>query len=416
MRPFDFQLRTRVVFGDGALARLGELARELSFTRALLVADRGIVATGQVQRAAALLDAEGVRPFTFHDFDANPDSRMVDAGRAAAASCHADSIVAIGGGSSLDCAKGINFVLTNGGTMRDYRGFGKATRPMLPSIGVPTTAGTGSEAQSYALISDSETHAKMACGDPKAAFRVAILDPALTVTQPREVTAMAGYDAISHAVESYVTSRRSDASDLFARDAWRWLSGNFARVLEAPDDRLARGAMLWGAHEAGVAIEQSMLGATHACANPLTARYGTTHGVAIAVMLPHVVRWNAEVVGDRYAELLVARPFSTSARDHFMRATASPKPATNPRERRRESPARRESDSASTATEAGEQLASRLEELRHDGRLPSGLRDIGVSRADFAALAADAATQWTGTCNPRPFDAAAALELYERAY
>jgi alcohol dehydrogenase len=219
MRPFDFQLRTRVVFGDGALARLGELARELSFTRALLVADRGIVATGQVERAAALLDAEGVRPFTFHDFDANPDSRMVDAGRAAAASCHADSIVAIGGGSSLDCAKGINFVLTNGGTMRDYRGFGKATRPMLPSIGVPTTAGTGSEAQSYALISDSETHAKMACGDPKAAFRVAILDPALTVTQPREVTAMAGYDAISHAVESYVTSRRSDASDLFARDA-----------------------------------------------------------------------------------------------------------------------------------------------------------------------------------------------------
>jgi len=416
MRPFDFQLRTRVVFGDGALARLGELARELSFTRALLVADRGIVATGQVERAAALLDAEGVRPFTFHDFDANPDSRMVDAGRAAAASCHADSIVAIGGGSSLDCAKGINFVLTNGGTMRDYRGFGKATRPMLPSIGVPTTAGTGSEAQSYALISDSETHAKMACGDPKAAFRVAILDPALTVTQPREVTAMAGYDAISHAVESYVTSRRSDASDLFARDAWRWLSGNFARVLEAPDDRLARGAMLWGAHEAGVAIEQSMLGATHACANPLTARYGTTHGVAIAVMLPHVVRWNAEVVGDRYAELLVARPLSTSARDHFMRATASPKPATNPRERRRESPARRESDSASTATEAGEQLASRLEELRHDGRLPSGLRDIGVSRADFAALAADAATQWTGTCNPRPFDAAAALELYERAY
>jgi len=416
MRPFDFQLRTRVVFGDGALARLGELARELSFTRALLVADRGIVATGQVERAAALLDAEGVRPFTFHDFDANPDSRMVDAGRAAAASCHADSIVAIGGGSSLDCAKGINFVLTNGGTMRDYRGFGKATRPMLPSIGVPTTAGTGSEAQSYALISDSETHAKMACGDPKAAFRVAILDPALTVTQPREVTAMAGYDAISHAVESYVTSRRSDASDLFARDAWRWLSGNFARVLEAPDDRLARGAMLWGAHEAGVAIEQSMLGATHACANPLTARYGTTHGVAIAVMLPHVVRWNAEVVGDRYAELLVARPFSTSARDHFMRATVSPKLATNPRERRRESPARRESDSASTATEAGEQLASRLEELRHDGRLPSGLRDIGVSRADFAALAADAATQWTGTCNPRPFDAAAALELYERAY
>jgi len=391
MRPFDFQLRTRVVFGDGAFARLGELARELSFTRALLVADRGIVATGQVEYAATLLDAQGVLPFMFHDFDANPDSRMVDAGRAVAASGRVDSIVAVGGGSSLDCAKGINFVLTNGGTMRDYRGFAKATRPMLPSIGVPTTAGTGSEAQSYALISDSETHAKMACGDPKVAFRVAILDPALTVTQPREVTAMAGYDAISHAVESWVTTRRSDASDLFARDAWRWLSGHFARVLEAPDDRVARGAMLWGAHEAGIAIEQSMLGATHACANPLTARYGTTHGIAIAVMLPQVVRWNAQFVGNRYAELLDCGP------DAF----ASPA-------------LRRAGQFDSTA--AGERLALRLEELRHAAGLPASLRDIGVPRADFAALAADAATQWTGTCNPRPFDAASALELYEHAY
>ena len=114
---------------------------------------------------------------------------MIDAGRAYAAPLNVDLIVGLGGGSSLDCAKGINFVLTNGGTMRDYRGFGKASKPMLPSIGIPTTAGTGSEAQTYALISDAETHAKMACGDPKTAFLVAILDPELTVTQPRSVTA-----------------------------------------------------------------------------------------------------------------------------------------------------------------------------------------------------------------------------------
>src|SRR5439155_13660556 len=140
-RPFDFELRTRVVFGAGALARLGELARELSFTRTLIVADRGIVATGQPDRARARLEAAGIAAYVFDDFDANPDARMVEAGRAHAASCRIDSIVALGGGSSLDCAKGINFVLTNGGTMRDYWGFGKASRPMLPSIGVPTTAG-----------------------------------------------------------------------------------------------------------------------------------------------------------------------------------------------------------------------------------------------------------------------------------
>ena len=344
MPPFDFRLRTRVVFGDGAFARLGELARELSFTRTLVVADRGIVAAGLVQQAAASLDAAGVAASFFHDFDANPDSRMVEAGRAHAVSCGAiDSIVAVGGGSSLDCAKGINFVLTNGGTMRDYRGYGKAAQPMLPSIGIPTTAGTGSEAQSYALISDAETHAKMACGDPKAAFRIAMLDPSLTLTQPREVTAVAGYDAISHAVESFVTTRRSEISDLFARDAWRRLDRYFERVLSTPHDVRARGAMLLGAHEAGIAIEQSMLGAAHACANPLTARYGTTHGVAIAVMLPHVVRWNAEHVGSRYAELLELRGVEGAA----------------------------------------EQLATRLEDLRRAAELPATLRELGVPREDL---------------------------------
>jgi alcohol dehydrogenase len=379
MPAFDFQPRTRVVFGDGAFARLGELARELSFARTLIVADRGIAATGHVQRAAASLEDAGITAIVFDAFDANPDSAMVEAGRTSAASSGVDSIVAIGGGSSLDCAKGINFVHTNGGTMRDYRGFGKAARPMLPSIGVPTTAGTGSEAQSYALISDSETHAKMACGDPKAAFRIAILDPELTLTQPRPVAAIAGYDAISHAVESFVTTRRNEISDLFARDAWRRLDRYYERVLSMPGDARARGAMLLGAHEAGIAIEQSMLGAAHACANPLTARYGTTHGVAIAVMLPHVVRWNAQQVGDRYGDLL-----RESGRDG--------------------------------GADPGSRLAERLEALARAGELPRTLRHLGVPREDFVALAADAATQWTGTCNPRPFDAAAAMQLYERAY
>jgi alcohol dehydrogenase len=368
-----------VVFGEGGLARLGDLARELSFTRTLVVADRGIVATGLVRQAASLLETAGVAPFFFHDFDANPDTRMVEAGRARADASRIDSIVAIGGGSSLDCAKGINFVYTNGGTMRDYRGFGKALRLMLPSIGIPTTAGTGSEAQAYALISDADTHAKMACGDPKAAFRVTILDPALTISQPRQVTAIAGYDAIAHAVESYVTARRTAISDLFAQEAWRLLEGHYERVLAEPGDLAARGAMLLGAHEAGIAIDQSMLGATHACANPLTAHHGTAHGAAIAVMLPHVVRWNGDHVGDRYAELLRA-----AGRD------AGDAPA--------------------------ERLATRLDALARTGGLPTTLRDLGVPRDGLATLAADAATQWTGTFNPRPFDAAAALALYERAY
>jgi alcohol dehydrogenase len=304
---------------------------------------------------------------------------MVEAGRRVAASSAVDSIVALGGGSSLDCAKGINFVLSGGGTMRDYWGFGKGRGPMLPSIGIPTTAGTGSEAQSYAIISDPDTHVKMACGDHRAAFRIAILDPTLTITQPRPVSASAGYDAISHAVESFVTTKRTEISDLFAREAWRLLEGHYERVVTDSTDLVAESAMLLGAHQAGVAIEQSMLGATHACANPLTARYGTIHGAAIAVMLPHVVRWNAESCKERYAELLRAAG---------MHHEPSP----------------------------GERLANRLEWLAAAGQLPSTLRALGVPREDLHALAAEAAKQWTGSFNPRPFDADAALQLYETAF
>lgn len=358
----------RLITGEGKLETLGGAARACGMSRALIVADRGIVAAGFVARAALALEASGVAVSGFHDFGPNPDTSMVEAGRVRAAAGRIDGIIAIGGGSSLDCAKGINFVLTNGGSMRDYRGHGKASQPMLPSIGVPTTAGTGSEAQSFAIISDAETHAKMACGDEKAMFRLVILDPLLTVTQPREVTAIAGYDAISHAVEAYVTKTRTPDSQALAFDAWGLLERHYERVLREPQDLAARGAMLLGANRAGAAIELSMLGATHGCANPLTAKYGTTHGVAIAVMLPHVVRWNAEAVGDLYRELWPSGD-----------------------------------------------LAARLDQLARAGGLPRTLGEIGASRDDLGALAADAATQWTGQHNPRPFDAGAARELYERA-
>ena len=387
MGPFDFRLRTRVVFGAGAMARLGELARELGFRRTLIVSDPGIAAAGYVARAADALREAGIATVPFHGFAPNPDSAMVAAGAACAAASRIDSLVAIGGGSSLDCAKGINFILTNGGEMRDYRGYGKSRGPLLPMIGVPTTAGTGSDAQSYALISDPDTHEKMACGDPTAAFRVAVLDPELTVSQSPSMTAVAGFDALSHAVESYVSTRRTEMAALFARDAWARLDAHYERVLHAPADIDARGAMLLGSHEGGLAIELSMLGAAHACANPLTARHGTTHGVATGVMLPHVVRWNAGHVDGRYAELLRASGHETD-----------PGPGGD------------------VARDAGERLAARLDALARAGGLPASLRDLGVPLEALPLLAADAATQWTGTFNPRPFDAAAALELYERAY
>src|SRR5919106_4499065 len=227
MVPFDFQPRTRIVFEPGALSRIGQIAQELGFRRTLLVADRGIVEAGHAGTAARFLAASGIDVSTFSDFGENPDSAMVEAGRRFAAALNVDSIVGLGGGSSLDCAKGINFLLTNGGSMADFRGYGRAARPLLPMIGVPTTAGTGSEAQSYAVISDAATHMKMACGDPTAAVKVAILDPVLTATAPARVAALAGFDAIAHAVETCVTTRRTVLSDMFSERAWQLLSGAY---------------------------------------------------------------------------------------------------------------------------------------------------------------------------------------------
>jgi alcohol dehydrogenase len=378
VRPFDFRNRTRVVCGAGTLQRVGEVAVQLRFSRTLLVSDSDIVAAGYVEQTTALLDASGIHVVPFHAFSQNPDTAMLAAGRDHAALHHVDSIIALGGGSSLDCAKGINFLLTQGGVMRDYRGFGKATQPMLPMIGIPTTAGTGSEAQCFAIISDAETHEKMACGDPKAAFQVALLDPELTLTMPASVTAISGYDAISHAVESYVTDVRNPMSDLFAREAWQLLERHYERVITTPADIETRAAMQLGAYYAGSAIDLSMLGAAHACANPLTARYGITHGVAVGVMLPHVVRWNAEVVGDRYVEL--ARL------------------------------------SCAIAEPSSEALVSRLRSLASAGGLATNLQALGVRRQDLALMAADTAPQMTGKHNPRTLGTSDALALYTAAF
>jgi alcohol dehydrogenase len=379
MVPFEFHPRIRIVFGHRSLLRLGTLARELGFTRTLLVADQGVVEAGHAATAVRLLEAAGIEATIYSDFGVNPDSAMVEAGRAFAAPLRVDSIVGLGGGSSLDAAKGINFLLTNGGSIADYRGYGKAAAPLLPMIGVPTTAGTGSEAQSYAVIADAATHMKMACGDASAAVRIALLDPELSMTAPRHVTAMAGFDAIAHAVETAVTVRRTPMSDTLSHQAWRLLNDAFERVLLTPSDPEARSAMTLGSHYAGMAIEQSMLGAAHACANPLTARYNMAHGLALAILLPHVVRWNARVARDRYEALLGA-----------------------PRRRTRDE----------DATEA---LARRLEDLAGAGGLGLTLSDGGVDANDLPDLAAQAATQWTGTFNPRPFDAAGALEIYKAA-
>jgi alcohol dehydrogenase len=369
MQSFDFQSSTRVVFGENTLDQLGDLTKGLGGERVLVITDPGIVRAGILEKALDALKRAHLDAFVFDGVEENPTSgHVADGVRFAKDRGGIDLLIGLGGGSAMDCAKGINFILTNGGRMEDYWGVDKATNQMLPSIGIPTTAGTGSEAQSFALIAQEDTHQKMACGDKKARFRTVILDPVLTITTPKGVTAATGIDAISHALESYVSTRRNPISQMFAKEAWWLLEKSFEIVVSDPGNIEARSRMLLGAHWAGAAIENSMLGAAHACANPLTARYNITHGVAVALMLPGVIRFNSQAVNGLYQDLY-------------------PSP-----------------------------LHERVSELKAVAGLPERLRDFEIPPEDLPQLAEEAAEQWTGTFNPRQVSMVELLELYEESY
>lgn len=383
---FDFNCPTRIVYGPGKVAELGALTAAIGdVERALVVSDPGIVEAGHTQRGVDLLAAAGIEALVFDGVQENPTTDNVDRGVTVAKDYRPDAIVAIGGGSSMDCAKGINFVHSCGGRMQDYWGVGKATGPMLPMAAVPTTAGTGSEAQSFALISDAETHVKMACGDKRAAFRLAVLDPELTLTQPQRVTALTGVDAIAHTVETLVTSKRNQLSLAFSREAWRLLLEGFRRVLEEPADLTARGWVQQGACLAGLAIENSMLGAAHALANPLTAVYGIVHGEAVGLMLPHVVRHNAS--RDEGCQLAYTE----------LQSVIDPLEPFDPEA-------------------AVEQLAICLSGIAREAGLKGRLEELGVERERLSELAAAAAEQWVGGFNPVEMHADDYQRIYEAAF
>jgi alcohol dehydrogenase len=370
VRAFEHTPGTKIEFGCGSIGSLPRFVRELSASRALIVTDAGIAGAGHLQKAIDLLEEDGLQAAVFDRVIENPTSDCVRACVAVAQESHADVLIGLGGGSSMDTAKGCNFIHTNGGRMRDYWGHDKATKPMLPMIAIPTTAGTGSECQSFALISDPETHAKMACGDHKAAARIAILDPELTVTQPQLVTAHTGIDALTHAIESGVCNKRSEISIAYAKAAYQLLITAFPAVIDDRGDIIARSQMLVGAALAGTAIENSMLGAAHSAANPLTAQFDVVHGEAVGIMLPHVMRFNAtdETTAIAYRELCG------------------------------------ESDI--------EDLCKNFTALLEKGHMPTSLSSYGIKDSDIAKLADQAATQMTAQFNPIPVDPDAFARLY----
>jgi alcohol dehydrogenase len=372
--PFASRPSPKLIFGAGTLSELPSAVREVGGSSVFLVTDTGLVRAGHAIAAQRLLEAAGIPVVVYDHSHENPTeadaATCCDFARAKTFDC----FVALGGGSSLDTAKACNFLLTNGGRMRDYHGYGKATRPLLPLIAIPTTAGTGSECQSYALVSRDDTHEKMACGDPKAKARIAILDSDLTATQPRSVAIQTGLDALAHALESAVSTKRNAISALYSEGAFRHLAAAIGNVIAGNPSDADRGEMQLGAALAGLAIENSMLGAAHASANPLTARHGVVHGHAVAMMLPHVMRLNASepaarAIYDRYSQILKTSGISLRPLQEWIT-----------------------------------ELIARCDLPPLNGGAP-----------DLSALAHDAGKQWTGQFNPRPLQHADYMALYRNA-
>jgi len=379
----DAHPHLRLVYGEGVVSQVGELVKKFGGQQVLLVTDPGIVAAGHVDVVQGHLESGGLTVIVYDRSKENPTTACVDECAKVALAAKVNFIIGLGGGSSMDTAKGANFILTNGGEMKDYWGVGKASQPMLSSIMIPTTAGTGSECQSFALIADDETHQKMACGDPKAMAKVALLDPMLTVSQPSRVTACTGIDAIAHAVETAVTRKRNEASLKYSHEAFRLLIAGFSRALKEPDDVEARGRMLLGAALAGTAIEHSMLGAAHSAANPLTAHYDVIHGQAVGMMLPHVVRFNAadHASAESYAALIRGTPLEPA-----------------------------------NGVASAETLADELGQLLDIADLPHDLNACGVDESKIGIMSEEAAHQWTASFNPRDITVADFTELYQKAF
>ena len=380
---FDYHPHTRLVFGQNTIESLGELVKQNGGRRVLVVTDAGIARAGHAERARQAIAKAGLFTALFDRVQENPTTRNVSDCVGAAREQDIDFIVGLGGGSSMDTAKGANFILTNGGKMADYWGVNKATKAMLPLIAIPTTAGTGSECQSFALIADEHTHQKMACGDEKAYARVALLDPVLTLSQPPRVTANTGIDTVAHALEAHVTRIHSPISQLFSRESWRLAQQYLEVVLREPQNIEARGQMLIASAYGGLAIAHSMLGAAHSAANPLTAHFHIVHGQAVGMMLPFVIAFNSasEPALSQYADLASVAGLARHDDD--------------PHQRR-------------------DILVARINELLRIAEIPH-LSECSVPTDMIGTLSEEAAKQWTATFNPRPIGAPEFREMYTAA-
>ena len=310
LNSFSFELPTRIEYGVGAIGKLVESVQELGSRKVLIVTDGGIEAFGLLSDISDQLSTARMEYEIFSEVEPNPKDHNVHAGAKIAKGIQADCLVAVGGGSPIDCAKAIAVLATHGGGVRDYEGGHKISGNVLPLIAIPTTAGTGSEVTFSSVITDTGEGFKFTVKHPCMAPRIALLDPQMTITMPAGLTAATGMDALTHAIEGYTVKVSEPLADAVALYAIELVTRYLKTAVFEGADMEARAGMLLGSVLAGIAFSHSDVGSVHCIAEALGGKYDTAHGVCNAVVLPVVMEYNMDYCRERYARIALAMGIS----------------------------------------------------------------------------------------------------------
>lgn len=383
-KVFAFQGAKKIVFGQGACQGLAEEINALGAKKVFVVLDRVLSELKAVRQVVDLLGSKGITPFLYGEITPEPEPVLADRGAELAKEQGCDIVVGIGGGSSLDVAKAIAILVTNDGKAEDYIGLEKVKSPGLPTIMIPTTAGTGSEVTFTAVFTMREKKRKGGINSHLMYPDVALLDPELTLSLPPQPTATTGIDALTHAIEAYTSLQSNPMSDMVAKNAIALIGTNLRHVMNDGQNRQARYNMLLGSLMGGLALASAGVGACHALAYPLGAFFDIPHGLANAVLLPYIMEYNMESADTKYA--LVGSLMKSGAL----------------------------ADGVEASSRSGVQV---VKKLTQDVGIPQSLKDLGIPESaiqDMAKMAMTVARPLEN--NPRKVTKDDAIKIYESAF
>lgn len=381
MNPFNFKIPQNIIFGMGSLAQLPELLVESGSNHVFLISDGGLAKLGVVEKIESIIQNSGITCTTYLGVLPNPTVSIVDEATALYTKCGATSIVALGGGSSMDVAKAVGVLANYGGSITQYEGNFKVPGPIVPMIAIPTTAGTGSEVTASAVITDESRNYKLSVFSYELLPRYALLDPALIMTAPASIAASCGVDALIHAMEAYISTKATPFSDAMAEKAMELISANLRRFVANRQDEDAACAMMLGCNFAGIAFAWARLGNVHAMSHPVSGYFHVAHGVANSILLPTVLEYNALADHGRYKKMYNYIHQGSPCIENFQ----------------------------------PQMLVDEIRKLNNELGIPARLSDVGVTADKIPAMAEDAMKSGNIPANPRQTTLKDMIALYEKA-